>query len=236
MLVEDAVPIVGDDDRCLGAADVDAGDQRPVEPRLIGRDHRTNPRPSCCSMSSADAPSTTTSSWTWPNSICVSRASECQDARPGVPPDLAEPVVAELRDRADQQHVANVEHADQPADRDTELARGIEDDPPDAGDAGQEGGDEAGLVGDRRLDGASGVDQRAHARHRLEAALPPAAARSVGAADRDMAELACAVTIALEQLAIEDDPGADPATHLDHDQVVRPRAAEGRSARRGRQT
>ena len=75
VLVEDAVPIVGDDDRGLGAADVDAGDQRPVEPRLVGRDHRTSPRPSCCSMSSADAPSTTTSSWTWPNSICVSRAS-----------------------------------------------------------------------------------------------------------------------------------------------------------------
>src|SRR6187397_849556 len=42
-----------------------------------------------------------------------------QDARPGVPSDLVEPVSAELRDRADQQHVLNVEHADQPADRDT---------------------------------------------------------------------------------------------------------------------
>ena len=41
-----------------------------------------------------------------------------------------------------------------------------------------------------------------------------------------MAELARAITIALEQLAVEDDPGADPATHLDHDQVVGPRAAE----------
>ncbi len=41
-----------------------------------------------------------------------------------------------------------------------------------------------------------------------------------------MAELACAIAIALEQLAIEDDPGADPATHLDHDQVVGPRAAK----------
>ena len=47
-----------------------------------------------------------------------------------------------------------------------------------------------------------------------------------GAAHRDVAELAGAVAIALEQLAIEDDPGADPATHLDHDQVVGPGAAE----------
>ena len=122
--------------------------------------------------------------------------------------------------------MANVEHADQPADRDAELARGIEDDPPDGGDAGQEGGHEAALVGDRRLDGAGGVDQRAHARHRLEAALSPAAARRVGAAHRDVAELARAIAVALEQLAIEDDPGADAATHPDHDQVVRPRAAK----------
>ena len=93
-------------------------------------------------------------------------------------------------------------------------------------DAGQEGGHEAALVGDRRLDGAGRVDQRAHARHRLEAAHPPAAARSVGAAHRDVAELAGAIAIALEQLAIEDDPGADAATHLDHDQVVGPRAAK----------
>ena len=177
-------------------------------------------------MSSADAPSTTTSSWTWPNSICVSRASSARTldrAYRRTSPSQSSP---NCRDRADQQHVADVEHADQPADRDTEFARGIEDDPPDAGDAGQEGGHEAALVGDRRLDGAGGVDQRAHARHRLEAALPPAAARSVGAAHRDVAELACAIAIALEQLAIEDDPGADPATHLDHDQVVGPRAAK----------
>ena len=83
MLVEDAVPIVGDDDRGLGAADVDAGDQQIVGRGSYGRDHRTNPRPSCCSMSNADAPSTTTSSWTWPNSIWVSRASRVQDARRG---------------------------------------------------------------------------------------------------------------------------------------------------------
>src|SRR5205823_1839091 len=75
-------------------------------------------------------------------------------------------------------------------------------------------------------DGASGIDQRAHARHRLEAAFPPAAARSVRAAHRYVAELACAVPIALEQLAVEDDPGADPATHFDHDQVVGPGTAE----------
>ena len=41
-----------------------------------------------------------------------------------------------------------------------------------------------------------------------------------------MAELAGAIAIALEQLAIQDDPGADSATHLDHDQVVGPRAAK----------
>ena len=65
----------------------------------------------------------------------------------------------------------------------------------------------------------------------------PAAARRVGAADRDVAELACAVAIALEQLAIEDDPGADPATHPDHDQVVGPRAAkEGQLGEGGRVT
>ena len=142
----------------------------------------------------------------------MSRASSARTLERGRASDLGEPVVAELRDRADQQHVADVEHADQPADRDTELARGIEDDPPDAGDAGQEGGHEAALVGDRRLDGAGGIDQRAHARHRLEATLPPAAARRVGAAHRDVAELARAVAVALEQLAIEDDPGADAAT------------------------
>ena len=74
VLVEDAVAIVGDDDRRLGAADVDAGDQQTVRVAGCGR-HRTSPRPSCCSMSNADAPSATTSSWTWPKSICVSRAS-----------------------------------------------------------------------------------------------------------------------------------------------------------------
>ena len=82
-------------------------------------------------MSSADAPSTTTSSWTWPNSICVSRASSSRTLERAELPDLAQPVLAERRDRADQQHVPNVEHADQPADRDAELARGVEDDPPD---------------------------------------------------------------------------------------------------------
>ena len=104
-------------------------------------------------------------------------------------------------------------------------------------DAGQERSHEAALVGDRRLDGAGGVDQRAHARRRLEAALPPAAARRVGAAHRDVAELARAVAVALEQLAVEDDPGADPATHLDHDQVVGPGAAKERQlGERGRVT
>ena len=39
-----------------------------------------------------------------------------------------------------------------------------------------------------------------------------------------MAELAGAVTIALEQLAVEDDPGPDPATDPDHDQVGGSRA------------
>ena len=75
------------------------------------------------------------------------------------------------------------------------------------GDAGQEGGHEVALVRDRGVDGASGVDQRAHARHRLEATLATAAARSVGAPHRDMAEFAGTMTIALEQLAVEDDPG-----------------------------
>ena len=129
--------------------------------------------------------------------------------------------------------MANVEDADQPADRDAEFARGIEDDPPDPGDAGQEGGDQAVVVGDRGLDGARGVDQRAHARLRLEAAHPPAAARRVGAAHRDMAELAGTVSVALEQLAIEDDPGADAATHPDDDQVVGPRAAKERQLGEG---
>ena len=48
-----------------------------------------------------------------------------------------------------------------------------------------------------------------------------------------MADLARAVAIALEQLAIEDDPGADAATHPDHDQVVRPRPAKEGQLREG---
>ena len=35
---------------------------------------------------------------------------------------------------------------------------------------------------------------------------------ALGAAHRDVAELAGAIAIALEQLAVEDDPGADAAT------------------------
>ena len=41
-----------------------------------------------------------------------------------------------------------------------------------------------------------------------------------------MAELARTIAIALEELAIEDDPGTDAATHPDDDQVVRPRPAK----------
>ena len=63
-LVVDTTTVVGDDDGYVGPTDVDARDQRAGEYRLIGRDHRANPRPSNCSMSSADAPTTTTSSWT----------------------------------------------------------------------------------------------------------------------------------------------------------------------------
>ena len=49
-----------------------------------------------------------------------------------------------------------------------------------------------------------------------------------------MAELTRTVAIALEELAVEDDPGTDSATHPDHDQVVRPRAAkEGQLGQRG---
>ena len=42
MLVDDTVSIVSDDDRRLGAAHVDASDERPVEPGLMDRDHRAN--------------------------------------------------------------------------------------------------------------------------------------------------------------------------------------------------
>ena len=107
------------------------------------------------------------------------------------------------------------------------------DDPPDAAHVGQEGVHEAVLVGDRRLHRAGGVDHRAHARHRLEAAIPAAAARSGGAGDRDVAELARAVPIALEQLAVEDDPRAETATDPDHHQVGGPGAAEERQLGQG---
>ena len=51
-----------------------------------------------------------------------------QHAPAGVASHLGEPVVAERRDRADQQHVADIEHAGQPADRDPQSTRGVEDD------------------------------------------------------------------------------------------------------------
>ena len=46
------------------------------------------------------------------------------------------PVLAERRHRPDQQDVADVEHADQPADGRSELACGVKHDLPDADDAG----------------------------------------------------------------------------------------------------
>src|SRR3954451_4129192 len=151
---------------------------------------------------------------------------EAQDARSSVQPDFGEPLVAERRDSPDEQDVANVEDPDQPADGDTELARGVEHDPSDGSDAGEEGSHEAGLVGDRGLDRGGRVEQRPHARHRLEATSFAAAARRVHAAHRDMPELARAIAIALEELAIQDDPGADAAADPDHDEVVRAWAAK----------
>jgi hypothetical protein len=119
-------------------------------------------------------------------------------------------------------------------DGQSELARGREDDPPNHVDAALESGDKAGLVGDRRFDRAGGIHQRPHAGARLETALASAPARRPAGAQRNVTELAGAEPIALEQLAVEDDPGPDATPDPDDDEVVRPRPAiEGELRERG---
>src|SRR5450432_1184560 len=61
---------------------------------------------------------------------------------------------------------------------------------------------------------------------RLEAAEPAAATGVTVRPDRRMANLTGAEAVALEQPPAEDEPGADPFTDLDDDEVREPRPAE----------
>ena len=72
-------------------------------------------------------------------------------------------------------------------------------------------------IGDRRFRGA--LEDRARAGDRLEAAEPAAAALGAVVLDDDMADLAGAESVAVEQLAAEDDAGADAEADLDRHQV-----------------
>ena len=81
VLVEDAVAIVGDDDRGLGAADIDAGDQRPRARRRV-RSSSHQPQAELLLHQQRGRAQPTTSSWTWPSSICVSRASSVRALDP----------------------------------------------------------------------------------------------------------------------------------------------------------
>ena len=54
--------------------------------------------------------------------------------------------------------------------------------------------------------------------------------------DDDVADLAGAVAVAAEQLAVEDEAGADAAPDLDRDEVVGPLVAVEQERREGRRT
>ena len=72
--------------------------------------------------------------------------------------------------------------------------------------------------------------------HGLEAAEAAAVALGAVGLDDDMADLAGAVAVATEQLAVEDEAGADAAADLDRDEVVGPLVATEQERREGRGT
>ena len=70
----------------------------------------------------------------------------------------------------------------------------------------------------------------------LEATEAAAVALGAVGFDDDMADLAGTVAVAAEQLAVEDEAGADAAPDLDRDQVVGPLVATEQEGREGRGT
>src|SRR5206468_9815142 len=131
----------------------------------------------------------------------------------------AEPALAELGDRAEEDDPLDVERADQRGDRPAERRPGSVDDldgpglarvdrPADRREVGRAAGDA----------GRAGFD-RPHAGHGLEAADPAAPAKVAVVVDDRVADLAGARAVALEQRAPQDQAGTDAPTDADRDQV-----------------
>ena len=200
--------------------------------------------PSSVVISRAEAPIRTKSPIGGASSIVVwpdSRPSERRLASSRTADSHGSPRSVALPCRHDP---LDVEDTDQAGDRLPEIATGRHDDPAGLLVPGLERGPdvvEGQLAGRGQALPESRVsmlacelgrtlDDRPRAGHRLEAAEPAAAASGAVLFDHRVADLAGAEAVAVEELAIEDDAGADPSADLDRDEVRSARAGRARVA------
>ena len=222
---QDALVAIDDEHGDLAAADVDTDEQRAVaavgcRADVVG--HRCTVRPSSRVSSSAQAPRRVRSSPTPPSTIRVSRASGPSDRRVassriasshGSPRAVTVPWTTISRTSRMPIRLATAAPRARPAARVT--ARAVSS--PVRGRGGQ-----FGERLRRRPAARGGPQDRRGAGDGLEAAEPSAVALRPVGLDDDVADLAGAVAVAPEQLAVEDEAGADATPDLDRDEVRGP--------------
>ena len=175
------------------------------------------------SAAARSAPTSVRSSPLPPSTIRVSRASGPRLRRVassriasshGSPRTVTEPWTTMWRTSRMPIRFAMAEPSARPAARVTPSARSS----PRLGRGGQLGeGD-----GRRESGGGRGPQDRGRRGDRLEAAEAAAVALGAVGLDDDVADLARAVAVAAEEVAVEDEAGADAAPDLDRDEVGRP--------------
>src|SRR3954453_7025786 len=154
-------------------------------------------------------------------------------------PDLGQVLQPQVRRRADDQDVVDVECGDHRCDALAEHPRCLENDGVDFVLSAVKRVDQRLVIVHRGHQSVRGANHGAHARDGLETAdSPAAAALGVGGLrwtpeDR-MAYLSGPRTLALVKLTAEDDARPDPHTDAYHDQVLRPGHRSERALRDGR--